>query len=117
MQAMTSKSDINKQLEFQKQISDLESKLYRPGIESEFSDESQKKQFKLDRLQWSMFVRRVELDIASVLMDKLELNKAGFEAGIQAINQHVQAINDTVGFLDLLSCGLGIISKIIRLGS
>lgn len=113
----TVSSNLDKQLEFLSQISDIEAKLYRPGIESEFSDENQKRHFKLDRLQWSMFVRRVELNTANVLLSKLEENSEEFEAGIQAIKQKIQAIEDSVGFLDLLGRGLEIISRIIRFGS
>lgn len=113
----TVSSNLNKQLEFFRQISDIEAKLFRPGIESEFSNEDQKRQFKLDRLQWSIFVRRVELNVANVLVNKLEENSEEFKAGIQAIEQKVQAIQDSVGFLDLLGRGLEIMSRIIRFGS
>lgn len=116
MQASNLTSDLDRQLEFQKKISDIETKLYRPGIESEFSDENQKKQFKIDRLQWSMFVQRVEFNIANIIVSELEQNESDFEDGIQELNIKIQAINDTVEFLNLFSRVLGIVNRIVRIG-
>ena len=102
MNSLSSNSDIKARLEFLREISLIQAKLFRPGIESEFTDEEQKRKFKKFRLKWSMFVQTVEIDIATVLVNKLEENQSGFEAGIQAINAQIQEIDDTVGFLNLL---------------
>ncbi|MEL4895020.1 hypothetical protein [Crocosphaera sp. Alani8] len=106
---------IEARLEFLKEISRIQSQLYTPGIESRFQDEQEKRKFKLFRLQWSMYVQRVEIDILSVLVDKLEENESAFKSGIEAINGEVQNINNTVGFLNLLERGLKILERIIDL--
>lgn len=102
-------------LEFIKEISLVQAKLFRPGIESTFFDPEEKKKFKLLRLDWSIYVARVEIDTLSVLIDRLEANEAGFEEGIKEINQTIQDINNTVDFLNLLKRVLGIIGRIVTL--
>lgn len=115
MTPLSSDSEINKKLELLKEISATQAKLFSPGIESRFPDEEQKKKFKRFRLKWSMFVETVEIDIATVLVDELENNQVAFEDGIKAINEKIQEIDDTVGFLNLLERGLNILGRIINL--
>ena len=115
MSNLASNSDMKARLKFLQEISLIQSELFRPGIESEFTDEEQKKQFKKFRLKWSMFVQTVEIDIATVLVNKLEENQSGFEAGIQAINVEIQEINNTVGFLNVLERGLNILGRIVTI--
>ena len=115
MSELVSNTNINKQLEFLRNISEIKVKLFRPGIESEFSDQEQKKQFNEQRLKWSNFVNQVEINIAAVLVDRLEQNEAAFEAGIEAINQEIQEINDTVGFLNLFKSTIATLGRIVTL--
>lgn len=115
MNNLSSNADIKARLEFLKEISLVQAKLFRPGIESEFTDEEQKKKFKKFRLEWSRYVQTVEIDILSVLVNQLEENQPAFEAGIEAINQEIKEIDDTVGFLNLLERGLNILGRIIDL--
>lgn len=115
MSTLSSNSEIDKKLEFLKEISVIQANLFSPGIESRFSDEEQKKKFKRFRLKWSMFVQTVEIEIATVLIDDLENNQLAFEDGIKAINEKIQEIDDTVGFLNLLERGLNILGRIIDL--
>jgi len=107
--------DIDKQLEFLRAISAVQVKLFRPGIESEFPDPEQKKRFKKHRLNWSLFVETVEIDISSVLVNELEANEVGLLSGIAEINQQIQEIDDTVGFLKLLGETLKIIDRVVQL--
>jgi len=115
MNTLSSNSEINKKLEFLKEISAIQAKLFSPGIESRFPDEEQKKKFKRFRLKWSMFVQTVEIDIATVLVNELEKNQVAFEDGIKAINEKIQVIDNTVNFLNLLERGLNILGRIIDL--
>lgn len=115
MTTLSSDTEIRARLDFLREISLIQAKLFRPGIESEFPDEDQKKKFKIFRLEWSRYVQRVEIDILSVLVDQLEENRNAFEAGINSINQEIQEIDDTVGFLNLLERGLKILERIIDL--
>ena len=115
MNDLSSNSDIKTRLEFLQEISLIQAKLFRPGIESEFPDEEQQKKFKKFRLKWSMFVQTVDIDIATVLVDKLEENQSAFEDGIEAINEEIQEIDDIVGLLNLLERGLNILGRIITI--
>ena len=115
MNTLSSNSEIDKKLEFLKEISAIQANLFSPGIESRFPDEEQKKKFKRFRLKWSLFVQTVQIDIASVLVDELENNQVAFSDGIKAINEKIQEIDDTVGFLNLLERGLNILGRIIDL--
>jgi hypothetical protein len=115
MNALSFESDIDKQLKFLNEISIVQAKLFRPGIESEFPNEDEKKQFKKARLKWSIYVQTVEIDIATVLVNKLEKNQDEFEAGVQSINKEIQEIDDTVGFLKLLERGIQVLGKIVNL--
>jgi hypothetical protein len=108
-------SEIEARLKFLEIISLLQSKLYRPGIESQFLDPDQKKKFKFFRLNWTLYVETVQIDILSVLIDQLELNRSEFEAGIEDINAKIQEIDDAVSFLARLERGLMILGRIIRL--
>jgi hypothetical protein len=62
-----------------------------------------------------MFVQTVEIEIATVLINDLENNQVAFKDGIKAINEKIQEIDDTVGFLNLLERGLNILGRIINL--
>jgi hypothetical protein len=115
MNTLSSNSEINKELEFLKEISAIQAQLFSPGIESRFSNEEEKKQFKRFRLKWSLFVGTVQIDIATVLVNELEENQVDFKDGIEAINEKIQDINDTVDFLNLLERGLNILGRIIDL--
>ncbi|MEH2167824.1 MAG: hypothetical protein V7K41_14335 [Nostoc sp.] len=115
MSEIASNIDKNKQLAFLKNISDLENKLYEIGIESNFPDPKQKEEFKKYRQKWTSFVNTVRNNIATVLVNKLEQNEKGFEDGIKAINQEIQKINDTVGFLEILGQTIDIIENVVRL--
>ena len=115
MSELISNTNINKQLEFLRNISEIKVKLFRPGIEDEFPDREQEKQFNEQRLKWSNFVNRVEIDIAAVLLDRLEQNEADFEIGIEAINQEIKQLNDTVAFLDLFGRTIATLGRIVKL--
>lgn len=115
MNTLSSNSEINKKLEFLKEISVIQANLFSPGIESRFPAEDQKKKFMRFRLKWSMFVQTVEIDIATVLVNELEKNQVDFKDGIKAISEKIQEIDDTVGFLNLLERGLNILGRIIDL--
>ncbi|MEH2128404.1 hypothetical protein [Nostoc sp.] len=108
--------DSNKKLAFLKKISAIEKNLYQAGIESKFTDPKQKEKFKEYRSKWTSFVNAVNINTATVLVNKLEQNDKGFEDGIKAINQEIQEINDTVGFLEILSRTIDIFDNIVRLG-
>ncbi|MBD2438279.1 hypothetical protein [Nostoc sp. FACHB-110] len=115
MSETVSNIDIKKQLDFLKKISSLEEKLYQSGIEDEFTNPEQKKEFIKHRQKWTIFVNKVKNNIGAVLVNKLEQNEQGFEDGIKTINQEIQAINDTVGFLGILSRTIDIVENIVRL--
>lgn len=115
MANLSSNAEIKERLEFFKEISLVQAQLFRPGIESEFPDDEQKKKFKRFRLEWSRHVQIVQIDIATVLVNQLEKNQSAFEDGINSINQEIQEIDDTVGFLNLLERGLKIIGRIVDL--
>ncbi len=68
----TSQSDIKSRLEFYNKISLIQIKLFSPGIESEFQNEQQLRKFKMFRLEWSKYVQIVQIDILSILVDKLK---------------------------------------------
>lgn len=112
---LPSNDDIKARLDFLKEISLVQAKLFRPGIESKFTNDTELKKFKKLRLQWTVYVETVEIDILSVLLDKLQENQSDFEDGIKGINQKIQNINDVVGFLNLIQRGLDILGQIIDL--
>jgi predicted extracellular nuclease len=114
MSEVVSNIDIKKQLEFLKNISAIEEKLYQIGIESKFTNPEQKEEFKKHRHKWTSFVNTVKNNIGNILVNKLEQNEKGFEDGIKAITQAIQEINDTIGFLGILSRTIDIIENIIR---
>lgn len=115
MSELVSNTKIDKQLEFLRNISEIKVKLFRPGIESKFPNREQKKQFNEQRLKWSNFVNQVEIDIAAVLVDRLEQNEAAFEAGIEALDREIQEINDTVAFLNLFKSTIVTLGRIVTL--
>lgn len=112
---MSTLSLVEQKLKFLNEISVIQAKLFRPGIEVEFPDEAQKIQFKKSRLLWTIYVQTVEIDIATVLVAELEENKSDFEAGIESINEKIQEVDDTVDFLNLLGRVIEIIGRIINL--
>ncbi|MEH2215393.1 hypothetical protein [Nostoc sp.] len=107
--------DSKKKLAFLKNISAIDEKLYQIGVESKFTDPKQKEEFKNHRQKWTKFVNTVQINTATVLVNKLEQNEKGFEDGIKAINQEIQEINDTVGFLEILGRTIDIFDNIVRL--
>ncbi|MBN3926609.1 hypothetical protein [Nostoc sp. NMS4] len=115
MSEIASNVDNKKQLAFLEKISHLENNLYQAGIESKFTNPEQKKEFKRYCQKWTKFVNAVRNNIAAVLVNKLEQNEKGFEDGIEAINQEIQKINDTVGFLEILGRTIDIIENIVSL--
>ncbi|MEH2045584.1 hypothetical protein [Nostoc sp.] len=108
--------DNNKKLAFFKKISDIDENLDQAGIESKFTDPEQKKKFNKYRSQWKSYVNTVKNNLATILVNKLEQNEKGFEDGIKAINQEIQEINDTVGFLNIFGKTIDIIGNIVGLG-
>ncbi|MEH2203666.1 MAG: hypothetical protein V7K53_06230 [Nostoc sp.] len=115
MSEIVSNIDNNKQSEFFKKISGIENKLYEIGIESKFTNPEQKKEFKKYRHKWTSYVNTVRNQIGTNLVNQLEQNEKGFEDGIKAINQEIQEINNTVGFLEILGRTIDIIDNIVRL--
>lgn len=107
-------SELNKRLEFFKKIKETQVKLYRPGIESQFSPNEVGK-FQEYRRKWRHYVEAVQEDIATVLVERLKQNETAFETGIEAINQEIQQINDTVSFLNLFERTIGTLGRIIKL--
>ena len=108
-------SELNKRLQFLQKIKETQVKLSRPGIESKFSSSNEIEKFQEYRRKWKHYVETVEIDIATVLVDRLKQNEADFEAGIEAIDREIQQINDTVGFLNLFGRTIGILGRIIKL--
>ncbi|MBD0385510.1 MAG: hypothetical protein ICV54_03010 [Nostoc sp. C3-bin3] len=115
MSKIASDSDNKKELAFLEKISDIENNLYQAGIESKFTDPKQKEEFKKYRLKWTSCVNTVRNKIGNDLVNKLEKNEKGFEDGIKALNQEIQKMNDTVGFLDIFGQTIDIIEKIVSL--
>lgn len=113
MSEIVSNIDNKKQLEFLEKISGIEKKLHEPGIESKFTNPKQKEEFKKYCYKWTSFVNTVRNNIGTVLVNKLEQNEKGFEDGIKAINQEIQKINDTVGFLEIFGQTINFIEKIV----
>ena len=114
MSELKSNPDLDKRLKFLKKIKETQVKLNQPGIERKFSD-NQIEEFKEHRRKWRNYVETVQINIATVLVNQLEQNEAHFEAGIEAINQEIQDINDTVSFLNLFGRTIGILGRIIKL--
>ena len=106
--------DSDKRLEFFEKIKEIQVKLYQPDIESKFPP-NEIEEFLEYRRQWRNYVETVELDIATVLVERLQQNETYFKAGIEAINQELQEINDTVGFLNLFERTIGTLGRIIQL--
>ncbi|MDZ8065510.1 MAG: hypothetical protein RMY64_07695 [Nostoc sp. DedQUE08] len=107
--------DNNKQLAFLKKISEIDKNLYQPGIERKFTKPEHKKKFNNYRGQWTIYVNTVRNNIGTILINKLEQNEKGFEDGIKAINQEIQEINHTGGFLEILGRTIDILDNIVRL--
>jgi len=116
MSKIASNSDNKKQLAFFEKISGIDNNLYQAGIESKFTEPKQKEEFKKYRLEWTSCVNTVRNNLASVLVNELEKNEEGFEKGIEEINQEIQKINDTVGFLNFIGEMIKTVKKIVRLG-
>ncbi|MHC5771534.1 MAG: hypothetical protein ACYTXI_39485 [Nostoc sp.] len=108
-------TDNGKQLEFLKNIKDTQVQLFRPGIEGEFPEQEQKNKFLDYRLKWSDYVQKVEINIATVLVNQLKQNELELKAGIEAIDKENQRINNAVDFLKVLDRTLGILGRIIPL--
>jgi hypothetical protein len=115
MNSLPFNAAIEKELEFLAAIKSVQVKLFRPGIESEFPDEEQKKQFKKLRLQWTLYVETVEIDIATVLLGKLQENEENLKNGIENIQKEIQKVDNTVGFLNLLGRIIEILGVVVKL--
>lgn len=111
----TNANQDKKRLEFLKEISLVKARLFRPGIESEFVPDERKKKFKKLRLEWSRYVETVQIDILTVLVDRLEENESAFEEGIRSIETEIQEIDNAVEFLKSLERGLEILGRIVDL--
>ena len=107
---------LNPREEFLDKIKDIEKRLYQPDIESKFSsNELELRKFKKYRGQWTIYVETVKNETLGELVERLEQNETHFEAGIEAINQEIQNLNNTVSFLNLFERTIGILGRIITL--
>jgi hypothetical protein len=110
-------SEAQDRLEFYKTIKKNETKLYDPEIEDIFGseDNAQKNEFKIRRSKYSLYILKIENNILSVLVDKLEELKDDFQSGITNLESKIAAADDAVGILQILGQVLGIIGTIVKL--
>ena len=101
-------------IDFFQKIKEIQVELYRPGIESKFTPNEIEK-FREYRRKWRNYVETVQINIATVLLDRLKQNETAFETGIEDINREIQEINDTVSFLNLVERTIGTLGRIVTL--